>query len=334
MPALSNDSNEPSTWIFDEGLTLGPFDSRFVRALVWGGALGAKAEFARGQQGPRRSVSSLGVPSKSSPKSPNDGLDACSLRTITLVACGVITVSTVAFYAFGIGQDLIYPSSRPTQPSYSASKNPVPASTPTVKSESSGYGSSYKHSFTPASSGYKPSEPVLPSWSELTGETDRPSVSGGPSVSSSSSSSDFPSSFGSPERDSSRSLKKTDSMEYRDSKGRVFRVSNSDYYRLVAMRTALDAKLDTLDAAKNELDEHQSETERISDTITRGQRLLDNASRLAVNAFNLKVDAFNRRIADEKKMVSRYNLRVTEVNRDVDGFNAELVRVGTPISSF
>jgi len=44
------------------------------------------------------------------------------------------------------------------------------------------------------------------------------------------------------------------------------------------------------------------------------------------------VDGFNLRVATEKSMVAKYNAAVRSLNADVDTFNSELARVGTPAS--
>lgn len=104
---------------------------------------------------------------------------------------------------------------------------------------------------------------------------------------------------------------------YFDSSGRTYRVSNSAYYRLIAMKSTVDAKQTVLNSAEAELESLASE-------LGRERNYLDRSSEFAVDAFNLKVNRVN-------SMNDRLQALVNEFNHEVRTFNAELERVGTPI---
>lgn len=109
-----------------------------------------------------------------------------------------------------------------------------------------------------------------------------------------------------------------DSTVYRDASGRTFRVSNSDYLRLSAMQTSLSLKQSRL----------QLEEERLSALAAEVDR-----ERITLDRYNqYSVDAFNRKVNQVNSMNDRVQSLVNDYNRDVDAFNAELERVGTPIN--
>ena len=109
-----------------------------------------------------------------------------------------------------------------------------------------------------------------------------------------------------------------DSMVYRDESGRSYRVSNADYNRLLGMRSALIPKSAMIDRSKKERQalSSQLEIDRIN---------LDQTSQYAVDTFNRKINRLNA-------MNGPLQALVDDFNRDVDAFNAELERVGTPIN--
>lgn len=107
-----------------------------------------------------------------------------------------------------------------------------------------------------------------------------------------------------------------DSKIYRDASGRSYRVSSADYNRLVVMKSALTPKSDRIDRYKQERQtlSSQIEIDRIS---------LDQTSQYAVDSFNSKINRLNAMNGPLRNLVDDFN-------RDVDAFNAELARVGTP----
>lgn len=109
-----------------------------------------------------------------------------------------------------------------------------------------------------------------------------------------------------------------DTTVYRDASGRTYRVSNSDYLRLSTMQTSLSFKQSSLNLEKKRLSDLAAEVDR--DRIT-----LDRYNRYSVDAFNRKVNQVNA-------MNDRVQSLVADYNRDVDAFNTELERVGTPIN--
>lgn len=108
-----------------------------------------------------------------------------------------------------------------------------------------------------------------------------------------------------------------DSQLYRDESGRVYRVPNSAYYRLLSMSSALGLK-------KQNLDREEAELTFLAEELDRDRRYLDRSSQYEVDRFNRKVNRLNA-LNDELQSLVR------DYNRDVNAFNAELERVGTPI---
>ncbi len=110
---------------------------------------------------------------------------------------------------------------------------------------------------------------------------------------------------------------KEDSQIYRDASGRTYRVPNSAYYRLLTMKSALDAKQRLLDAEEAQL-------KSLADELDRERLYLNRSSQYSVDAFNRKVNRVN-------SLNDRLQSSVNDYNRDVNAFNAELERVGTLI---
>ena len=104
---------------------------------------------------------------------------------------------------------------------------------------------------------------------------------------------------------------------YRDSSGRVYRVSNSDYARLLRMKSVLDANNQTIDR-------EQKAVGSLSAEIERSRRYLDRTSQYSVNSFNQKINSLNAKGDALLGTVDAYNV-------DVNTFNNELERVGTLI---
>lgn len=104
---------------------------------------------------------------------------------------------------------------------------------------------------------------------------------------------------------------------YRDASGRTYRVPDSAYYRLRSMKSALSAKGYRVDSEKKQLRSLASSVDR--DRIT-----LDRTSQYQIDAFNSKVRRVNLMNSSVQSLVDDYN-------RDVNSFNRELERVGTPI---
>lgn len=107
-----------------------------------------------------------------------------------------------------------------------------------------------------------------------------------------------------------------DTMVYRDASGRTYRVSNSDYYRLSSMKSALSLKQSGMNAEEDRL-------KSLAKEVDRARATLDRYSQYSVDAFNRKVNLLN-------SMNSQVQSLVDDYNRDVDAFNRELERVGTP----
>lgn len=107
-----------------------------------------------------------------------------------------------------------------------------------------------------------------------------------------------------------------DTMVYRDASGRTYRVSNSDYYRLSSMKSALLLKQSGMNVEEDRL-------KSLAKEVDRARATLDRYSQYSVDAFNRKVNQLN-------SMNSQVQSLVDDYNRDVDAFNRELERVGTP----
>ena len=72
----------------------------------------------------------------------------------------------------------------------------------------------------------------------------------------------------------------------------------------------------------------QLEEERLSALAAEVDR-----ARITLDRYNqYSVDAFNRRVNQVNAMNDRVQSLVKDYNRDVDAFNTELERVGTPIN--
>lgn len=107
------------------------------------------------------------------------------------------------------------------------------------------------------------------------------------------------------------------SQLYRDESGRVYRVPNSAYYRLLSMSSALGLK-------KQNMDREGAELTFLAEELDRDRRYLDRSSQYEIDRFNRKVNRLNALNDDLQSLVRDYN-------QDVNAFNAELERVGTPI---
>jgi hypothetical protein len=105
---------------------------------------------------------------------------------------------------------------------------------------------------------------------------------------------------------------------FKDASGRSYSVPDLAYQRLVALRSDLAVK-------KNYLDQEDSRLQKMSDQLA-----LDR-SRLNTNS-GYEVDAFNRRINELNDFSRKVQGIVNTFNREVDDFNTELQRVGTPIN--
>ena len=99
--------------------------------------------------------------------------------------------------------------------------------------------------------------------------------------------------------------------------GKTYRVSDSDNIALEARQDEMDPKARALETAK-------AEAKELGDEIKRGRSFLDNTDQGAVDRFNEKVDRYNALNEQVERQVQEYNAMV-------DAYNAELVRVGTPV---
>lgn len=119
---------------------------------------------------------------------------------------------------------------------------------------------------------------------------------------------------------SASSYRATQEPEYRtyvSADGNTYSVSNSDYYRLSAIRERISKEEDSLQTAQNALS-------------ILGDRI--DSRRTLVNSYSQKsVDDFNALVSQYERQRSQLNLRVDKFNRDVNSFNAELERVGRRI---
>jgi len=104
---------------------------------------------------------------------------------------------------------------------------------------------------------------------------------------------------------------------YRDASGRTYRVSNSDYYRLLSMKTALSSKQTSMNFEETRL-------KALSTELDQDRTYLNRTNQYSV-------DAFNRKVGQVNSLNDRVQALVNDFNRDVDAFNAELARVGTLI---
>jgi hypothetical protein len=108
-----------------------------------------------------------------------------------------------------------------------------------------------------------------------------------------------------------------DFQTYRDASGRTYRVPNSAYSRLISMKSAMERK-------KRDMDSEEAQLKSLSDQLDRDGLILDRTSQHSV-------DGFNRRVEQLNSANDRLQSMVDDYNRDVNAFNAELERVGTPI---
>jgi len=109
----------------------------------------------------------------------------------------------------------------------------------------------------------------------------------------------------------------TPSPSYLEFKGKTYRVSDSDNLALQARQDEMAPKARALETAK-------AEAKELGDEIKRDRALLDNTDQGAVDRFNEKVDRCNA-------LGDQIERQVQEYNAMVDSYNAELVRVGTPV---
>ncbi|MCX6973100.1 MAG: LysM peptidoglycan-binding domain-containing protein, partial [Verrucomicrobia bacterium] len=119
---------------------------------------------------------------------------------------------------------------------------------------------------------------------------------------------------------SASSYRATPEPEYRtyvSADGNTYSVSNSDYYRLSAIRERISKEEDSLQTAQNALS-------ILGDRIDSRRALVNSYSKKSVDDFNALVSQYDRQR-------SQLNLRVDKFNRDVNSFNAELERVGRRI---
>jgi hypothetical protein len=116
--------------------------------------------------------------------------------------------------------------------------------------------------------------------------------------------------------DRPRSAPSTDTL-VKDDQGRTYRVSNSEYRRLSLLRSDLRQEEAALMAL-------QERVKALGGELSRAQANLNRRSQAAVDAFNQQVDRYNALNEEANQKLNRFN-------RGVDGFNAELARVGTPI---
>jgi hypothetical protein len=114
------------------------------------------------------------------------------------------------------------------------------------------------------------------------------------------------------------SLPQESTQIYRDASGRTYRVPNAAYHRLLILQSALSRK-------KSSLDLEESRLKSLSTQVDSERAYLDQTSQYAVDAFNRKVNQINGLNSKVQSMVNDYN-------HDVDAFNTELERVGTPIN--
>jgi septal ring factor EnvC (AmiA/AmiB activator) len=109
---------------------------------------------------------------------------------------------------------------------------------------------------------------------------------------------------------------KGDASYLTDAQGRRYLVSDSDYLRLSKLRDAIERERQEISAIKSKIEADE-------DNLKRQWASLNRTSQTAINAYNKKVDNLNRANAQMKP-------RLDAFNRNVDDFNAELKRVGTP----
>ena len=99
--------------------------------------------------------------------------------------------------------------------------------------------------------------------------------------------------------------------------GRTYRVSNTDYLRLKPIYDRLVLRENSLSAGSQVIKDRRKELEAYRDAnpeMNEYERKL----------FNIKVDDFNADISSHTALVEPFQ-------REIDGYNAELYRVGVPI---
>lgn len=109
----------------------------------------------------------------------------------------------------------------------------------------------------------------------------------------------------------------TPSPSYLQFNGKTYRVSESD-------NIALQARQDEMAPKSRALEASQSNAKELGDEIERERASLDNTDQAAVDRFNEKVDRYNTLHGEIEQQLNEYNALV-------DAYNAELVRVGTPV---
>ena len=119
-----------------------------------------------------------------------------------------------------------------------------------------------------------------------------------------------------PRNDSPPAPVTSEEVVYRNAKGQLYRLSNSDYLRLSKQK-------DVIDREDQEISAIQSKIEAYAENLGRERASLNRTSQVAIDAYNTKVDNLNRANAQLKP-------RLDAFNRSVNVFNAELERVGRP----
>jgi hypothetical protein len=99
--------------------------------------------------------------------------------------------------------------------------------------------------------------------------------------------------------------------------GKTYEVSDSDDASLKIQQNEMETKARALDESK-------SEAKELGDEIERERAFLDRTDQDAVDRFNQKVDRYNA-------LGEQVDRQLGEYNAMVDSYNAELVRVGTPV---
>ncbi len=324
-------------WVHHEGQVQGPFERDFIDAMILAGVYPANVRVVKDGDAGRQNSSVSNTSASSIEPSPKprvvtkneDTSKGKSPQPLSRDAKWTIAVAMagLAFMLWVIGQmnspgpekssnltaasSTTAPGHSPastTTPYFSNSGQPRPSLPPVLASDGASTSSGY-----PKNSLVLPRPQAIPhtasnSTSSVVNATSSPltrplTVSGLGNRGSSSEAASLPTS--------------EDSQLYRDESGQVYRVPNTAYYRLLSMSSALGLK-------KQNLDREEAELNFLAEELDRDRRYLDRSSQSEVDRFNRKVNRLNA-LNDELQSLVR------DYNQDVNAFNAELERVGTPI---
>lgn len=295
--------------VHHQGQVQGPFDVDFIEAMVMSGVYPSSVLVQKDEASERLPFSNLVVAADSRP--PSHKNPKTKKTKPETVAAWVVGAFGVCFVLWAL--NLVTSSKKPTTSRFDDSAQRNITNSPDTQPEI-GKPSSIGRNYSPSAS--KPSQAPMrvpspmrdPDYSTQEVVQPNRSVERSVPTTAPARASSTPPSY--PPAD--------DSMIYRDESGRSYRVSNADYNRLLGMRSALTPK-------SAQIDHKKQERQALSNQLDIERTTLDPTSQYAVDSFNLKINRLNA-------MNGPLQIMVADFNRDVDAFNTELERVGTPIN--